>query len=117
MSPEPGPINFGGVGDIDMFPAETQAAIRRIAQAGNVVADTWAEVAPRIAADEAKVGTGFDDMSAAFREVYNLLKPQLVKLAEKVPENFEQMARTGNDIVDRYLRLTQQQVDRMRSVE
>jgi hypothetical protein len=117
MSPEPQPINFSGVGDIDMFPAETHAAVSEIYRAGRRIGDEWKKRGPELAVDEGKVNTGFDDLSTAFRNQYNALKPMLEKVASQAQQDFENMGTAGNDIVVRYLELTQQQVDRMRSLE
>jgi hypothetical protein len=117
MSPEHQPINFGGVGDIDMFPDETHAAVRKIYEAGRIIGDEWEKRGPEIAVDEGKVNTGFDDLSTGFRERYNALKPMLEKVASQAQQDFENMGTAGNDIVVRYLELTQQQVGRMRSLE
>jgi hypothetical protein len=117
MSPQPDPINFGGAGDIDMFPAETHALLREIFDAGAIFADRWGRLASAIAADENEVGTGFDDLSTTFRTQYNALKPDLETLSNNVQPSFERMGTNGNDIVVRYLEMTQQQVDQMRSLE
>jgi hypothetical protein len=117
MSPEPQPINFGSVGDMDMFPAETAAAVREIYEAGKIIGDEWRKRGPEIAFDEGKVNTGFDELSTIFREQYNARKPMLEKVANQAQDDFEKMGTAGNDIVVRYLELTQQQVDRMRSLE
>jgi hypothetical protein len=117
MSEAPQPINFGGVGDIDMYPAETNNAVIGIAEAGKIIADAWAAAGPALAADEAKVGTGLDDLSAVFRANYNATKPQLEQIATEAPANFEAMGANGNKIVLEYMQLTQQQVERLRRLQ
>ncbi|MDX6240439.1 MAG: hypothetical protein QOG10_5259 [Kribbellaceae bacterium] len=115
MSPQP--IDIGGIGDIAMFPDETRAAFRKISESGRPFGARWKVAGPALEHDEQLVNTGFDDLSTTFRKQYNALKPMLVNVADHVQENFERMGTDGNDIVDRYLELTQQQVDRMRSLE
>lgn len=112
MSPQP--INFGGVGDIDMWPAETNEAVLGIAEAGRVVADAWAAAEPAIAADVLEVGTGLDDLSAGFRRRYNEMAPQLAQIAREAPANFEAMGLNGHQIVVQYMQLTDQQIDQLR---
>jgi hypothetical protein len=111
------PINFGGVGDVDMYPAETNAVVAGIADAGRIIGTAWAAAAPAIAADEALVGTGLDDLSAGFRQRYNAIKPQLEKVAQEAEQNFQAMGANGNKIVLMYLEMTNQQVDRLRRLE
>lgn len=117
MSGAPQPINFGGVGDIDMYPAETNDAVCGIADAGKIIGDAWAAAGPALATDEGKVGGGVDDLSAAFRANYNAMKPQLEQIATEAPANFEAMGANGNKIVIEYMQLTQQQVDRLRRIQ
>jgi hypothetical protein len=114
MSEAPQPINFGGVGDVDMYPAETNDSMIGIAEAGKVVGDAWAAAAPALLADEAKVGGGLDDLSTNFRKQYAVLKPQLEKAVGEAPANFEAMGANGNQIVLQYMELTHQQIDRLR---
>ncbi|ADB29884.1 hypothetical protein Kfla_0765 [Kribbella flavida DSM 17836] len=117
MSPDPAPINLGGVGDIDIYPAETQALLQQIQQAGATFAARWAALGPAIAEDETKVGTGFDDLSTAFRNQYNELAPKLAELSNNVEGSFERMGASGHRIVAEYLELSQHQVDQMRTLE
>ncbi|WP_350279195.1 hypothetical protein [Kribbella sp. HUAS MG21] len=117
MSEAPRPISFGGAGDVDMYPAETNAAVAGIADAGKVIGAAWAAAAPAIAADEAVVGTGLDELSAGFRERYNRIKPQLEKVAQEAEHNFQAMGANGNKIVLLYMELTRQQADRLRRLE
>ena len=106
----------GTRGDLDMFPSETNAAAYAISDAGRIIGDTWKAAGPALAADEAAVGTGLDDLSAAFRQKYNASKPQLEKLAAGAEENFTKMGTNANDIVARYVELVRQQADRLRRV-
>ncbi|MGZ0149055.1 hypothetical protein ACXJJ3_18435 [Kribbella sp. WER1] len=117
MSEAPHPISTGATGDIDMYPAEANAAVSGIADAGKIIGAAWAAAAPALAADEAKVGTGMDDLSAAFRQQYNAAKPQLEKVAEGAQGNFQAMGANGNKIVMHYMELTHQQTDRLRRLE
>lgn len=110
-------INFGGVGDVDMYPEETNAAVAGIADAGKIIGTAWAAAGPAIAADETKVGTGLDDLSAGFRQRYNAIKPQLEKVAQEAEQNFQAMGANGNKIVLLYMEMTNQQVDRLRRLE
>ena len=117
MSEAPQPINFGGVGDVDMYPTETNDSMVGIAGAGKAVGDAWAAAAPALLADEGKVGGGLDDLSTNFRRQYEVLKPQLEQAVSEAPENFRNMGVGGNRIVLEYMELTRQQVDRLRRLE
>jgi hypothetical protein len=117
MSDQPQPINFGGTGDLNMLPAETNEAVVRIAESGKAIADAWANARPRLDEDEQKVGTGFDELSAGFRERYNAMKPQLEDIAVGAAPNFHAMGASGNNIVMHYMELDHQQTDRLRKLE
>jgi uncharacterized membrane protein len=104
----------GSGGDLEMFPSETSAAARAIGDAGRIIGDTWKAVGPALAADEAAVGTGLDDLSTAFRTQYNASKPQLEQLAAGAGENFTKMCTNAIEIVARYVELSNQQADRIR---
>lgn len=117
MSEAPQPINFGGIGDVDMDPGPTNAAVARIADAGQVIGDAWRSAAGELAALEGKVGGGIDDLSTGFRERYKGMKPSLEQVASGAQENFQAMGANGNQIVLEYMKLTQQQVDRLRRLE
>lgn len=117
MNPEPRPISFSASGEIAMYPAETNAALSGIADAGKIIGAAWAAAAPARAADEALVGTGLDDLSTAFRTQYNAIKPQLEDVGNQAEQNFLAMGVNGNNIVKQYLELSQQQTDRLRSLE
>ena len=106
----------GGGGDLDMFPSETTAAAHAIGDAGRIIGDIWKAAGPALAADEAAVGTGLDDLSAAFRTQYNARKPQLELLAAGAEDNFTKMATNAIEIAARYVELAQQQADRLRRV-
>jgi hypothetical protein len=114
MSPSPQPINFGGVGDIDMWPAETNDAMVGIAEAGRFIAEAWATAGPAIAADALAVGGGLDDLSVNFRKHINEQGPKLEQVAVEAPANFEAMGANGNQIVMQYMQLTHQQIDMLR---
>lgn len=117
MSEAPRPISFSPSGDIDMYPAETNAAVAGIADAGRIIGAAWAAAGPALAADEALVGTGLDDLSAKFREQYNAAKPSLEKVATEAEGNFLAMGANGNQIVMQYLEMSHQQTDRLRRLE
>ncbi|MGW6197219.1 hypothetical protein ACWF0M_13835 [Kribbella sp. NPDC055110] len=103
-------------GDLSMFPSETNAAAHAIGDAGRIIGDTWKAIGPALAADEALVGTGLDDLSATFRNDYNARKPQLEKLAADAEENFTKMGTNANEIVAKYVELQREQADRLRRV-
>ena len=110
-------ISLHGSGaDLDMLPSETNAAAHDIGDAGRIIGDTWKVIGPALAADEAAVGTGLDDLSATFRRDYNASKPQLEQLASGAEENFTKMGTNANDIVAKYVELARQQADRLRRV-
>jgi len=120
MSPEPDPqpINFDGVGDLDMLPGPAYEAVEAIYQAGKMFGPLWDTLAPSIFADEQVVTTGFDDLSVNFRDQYNPLKEAIGPIADMVERNFATFAQGGNDIIARYLELSDQiQPARMRSLE
>jgi len=102
------PINFGGVGKVEMYPAETNDAMISLQAAGRPIKETWQQVSGAIAADEAKVGTGFDDLSTAFRGQYNVLSESLKKIAAAAGDSFEKMGANGVAIVVHYLELDNQ---------
>jgi hypothetical protein len=116
-APAPQPINFGGTGSVEMYPAETNDLVLEIARAGDVIGRAWAAAGPALAADEAVVGTGFDDLSAAFRDRYTKIAPELGKLASEAPANFLAMAANGVDIVKNYLQLSHQNVESLRKLD
>lgn len=106
----------GSGGDLDMYPTETNAAAHAIGDAGRIVGDTWKAVGPALADDEAAVGTGLDDLSAAFRDSYNARKPQLEQLASGAEDNFTKMGTNANEIVAKYVELVNEQARRLREV-
>lgn len=104
----------GGGGDLDMFPSETSTAAHAIGDAGRIIGDTWKAAGPALAADEAVVGTGLDDLSTAFRTQYNASKPQLEQLAAGAEDNFTKMCTNALEIVANYIELAHQQAERLR---
>jgi hypothetical protein len=117
MADGPQPINLGNAGDIDMYPAETYTAAREIAAAGLKVRDAWRQAEAGLTADEGKIGTGFDDLSAGFRKRYTDLKPQLEKVATEAPVNFDIMGGNGVKGVEYYMELSHQQVELLRRLD
>ncbi|MFC9687724.1 hypothetical protein ACFTSF_04240 [Kribbella sp. NPDC056951] len=116
MSEAPGPIRAGGTGDISMYPMETNDAMVRLSESGKAFGDAWRLAGPLLAADEAKVGTGFDDLSAQFRTSYNDIGTKLKELAGDVEENLKAMGAKGNDIVFQKVELSHQQTGRLRRI-
>jgi hypothetical protein len=106
----------GSGGDLDMIPSETNSAAHAIGDAGRIIGDTWKAIGPALAADEAAIGTGLDDLSTAFRETYNARKPQLEQLASGAEGNFTKMGTNANEIVARYVELANEQAARLRRV-
>ncbi|MET7282304.1 hypothetical protein ABZS29_29010 [Kribbella sp. NPDC005582] len=112
----PGPIRAGGVGDIVMYPMETNAAMVQLSEAGKAFGDMWRTVGPLLAADEAKVGTGFDELSAQFRKSYNDIGTKLKELSGEVEQNLKAMGAAGNQIVHQKVELSQQQTAYLRQI-
>jgi hypothetical protein len=112
----PGPIRAGGVGDIVMYPMETNDAMVRLSEAGKAFGDAWRTAESLLAADEAKVGTGFDELSAQFRKSYNDIGPKLKELSAEVEQNIKAMGASGNQIVRQKVQLSQQQSAYLRQI-
>ncbi|WP_433165248.1 hypothetical protein [Kribbella sp. CA-247076] len=117
MSAGSGPIDFGGTGHINMFPAETDEVMSRLSVAGKPIADAWAKAKPALDADEQVVGTGLDDLSAGFRRRYNTMRPPLERTASEAGANFHAMGANGHKIVKQYVDLDQQQAERLRRLQ
>ncbi|MFI5736305.1 hypothetical protein ACIA49_39690 [Kribbella sp. NPDC051587] len=112
----PGPIRAGGVGDIVMYPMETNAAMVQLSEAGKAFGDAWRTIGPLLAADEAKVGTGFDELSSKFRTAYNDIGTKLKELAGEIEPNIKAMGANGNQIVQQKVQLSQQQAAYLRQI-
>jgi len=114
----PKPIDFGGTGDIDMYPDATFQAIQRIYQAGSDFGAVWPGLLAAIDADEQIVETGFDELSIAYRTAYNQYKPVVQQQADRVAPDLHEAGTKGNEIVANYLELTNQiQPAYMRALE
>jgi hypothetical protein len=110
MSPEPAPqpINFGGIGDLDMIPTAAHEAVKAIYQAGRIFGPVWRSLAPAIATDERAVSSGMDAMSVNFRTEYNAYKDAVGPIADEVQSNFTTLGQGGNGMIARYLELSNQ---------
>ncbi len=111
-----GPINFGGVGDIDMYPEETRAAMRRLQQAGTDFGSRWSLLSAAIRVGELGSTTGFDTLSTRFRETYNPAKPPIQQASDAASGNVGGMGSQGSDMVGKYVEAAERDVARMRSV-
>jgi len=112
-----GPINLGGAGDIDIYPEETRALMRRLQQSGVAFGDKWSTLAQSIGAGEQEANTGFDTLSVRFRAQYNPAKPDLEKLSTNVRPNLIRLGAGGNKIIEKYVAAAARDVTRMRSLE
>jgi hypothetical protein len=111
-----GPINFGGVGDIDMFPEETRAAMRRLQQAGTDFGSRWSILSAAILTGEQESTTGFDSLSKRFRETYNPAKPPIQEASDAAGANVGGIGTNGTVIVGKYLESAERDAARMRAV-
>ena len=111
-----GPINFGGVGDIDMYPDETREAMRRLQQAGTDFGLRWSLLSAAIRVGELGSSTGFDTLSTRFRETYNPAKPPIQEASDAASTNVGGMGSQGGDIVGKYVESAARDVARMRSL-
>ncbi|MEV6283159.1 hypothetical protein [Kribbella sp. NPDC051770] len=111
-----GPINFGGVGDIDMYPEQTREAMRRLEKAGTDFGTRWSLLSAAIRVGELGSTTGFDTLSVRFRETYNPAKPPIQEASDAASGNVGGMGRQGGVIVGKYVESAQRDVARMRSV-
>ncbi|TWD81327.1 hypothetical protein FB561_2439 [Kribbella amoyensis] len=112
-----GPINFGGVGDIDMHPEQTGALTRRLHDAGAVFGREVPAAEGSINAGEQEADTGFDTLSKNFRAAYNASEPQLDQLNRTVQRLLEDLGNGGTRIVAEYVQQAEQDAARMRSLE
>lgn len=107
MSPQP--VNFGGVGDIDMYPDETFRAAQQIYRSGSVFGNRWPDLLRAIDHDEQIVSVGFDDLSVAYREAYNKYKEVVPKRADEVAPKLYDAGNRGRLGVLKYLQLSEQE--------
>jgi hypothetical protein len=112
-----GPINFGGVGDIDMYPEETGEQLRRLHDSGAVFGNVRPGAEGAIRAGEQEANTGFDTLSVNFRASYEAGRPQLEQLSANVQPLLEEMGIRGATIVAEYIRHAEDDAARMRSLE
>ncbi|MEV5961953.1 hypothetical protein AB0L70_09335 [Kribbella sp. NPDC051952] len=116
MSPQP--VNFGGIGDIDMYPDDTFRASQQIYQAGGLFGSKWPGLLKAIDDDEQVVSTGFDELSVAYRAAYNAYKEVVPKQAAEVAPKLYKTADAGRRGVVEYLQLSEQdQPAYMRALE
>lgn len=111
-----GPINFGGVGDIDMYPEETRAVMQRLQQAGTDFGSRWSLLSAAIRVGELGSTTGFDTLSTRFRETYNPAKPPIQEASDATANNVGGLGTQGSGIVGKYVEAAARDVARMRSV-
>jgi hypothetical protein len=112
-----GPINFGGVGDIDMFPDETGAQMRRLFDAGKIFGDALPAANAAIDKGEQEANTGFDTLSVDFRASYKAYETELDKLSPGIQPMVENLGSSGTRIVGEYLQHADEDAARMRSLE
>ena len=112
-----GPINFGGVGDIDMYPDETDALMRQVCDAGALFGQTKSAATAAIEQGEQEANTGYDTLSVNFRASYGAGEVQLKQLSENVQPLMEHMGSSGAKIVQEYIKHADEDAARMRSLE
>ncbi|MEV8378402.1 hypothetical protein AB0P21_37030 [Kribbella sp. NPDC056861] len=112
-----GPINFGGIGDIDMYTEETSALLRRLYESGKPFGDALPGATGTIEAGEREADTGFDTLSTNFRASYNASDEQLKQLSKNVKPLLEHMGTQGAKIVAEYIQHAADDAARMRSLE
>jgi hypothetical protein len=112
-----GPINIGGVGDIEIHPEETEALMRRLHDAGAIFGRLVPPAEAVIASGEQEANTGFDTLSTAFRNAYNASDDQLKQLFGSVQPLFEDLGNRGSEIVVGYVQQAERDAARMRSLE
>ncbi|MEU4193260.1 hypothetical protein AB0E69_15290 [Kribbella sp. NPDC026611] len=107
MSPQP--VNFGGVGDIEMYPDDTFRAAQVIYQAGTIFGNAFPGLLAAIDHDEQVVSTGFDALSIAYRDAYNKYKEVVPKRAAQVAPDLYDAGNRGRLGVTKYLQLSEQE--------
>lgn len=112
-----GPINIGGVGDIEIYPEQTEALMRRLHATGATFGRQVPPAEVAIEVGEQEANTGFDKLSSDFRAAYNASEPQLKQLNRAVRPLLQEMADRGSEIVAQYVQQAEQDAARMRSLE
>lgn len=87
------PINFGGVGDIDMLPRPTYDGAKLIFEAGLRFAPQWQAALSAIRGEERQLGKG--RLGAAFIANYNGLEEQLTPAVSAVAPTYVLMGQAG----------------------
>jgi hypothetical protein len=113
----PGPINFGGVGDIDMYPDETGAILRQLYDSAASFRDALPAATAAITSGEQEANTGFDTLSVNFRASYGAGELQLEQLSKNVQPLVEHLGIAGAKIVAEYIQHADEDAARMRSLE
>ncbi|MFI5713009.1 hypothetical protein [Kribbella sp. NPDC051620] len=103
MADAPQPINLGGLGDIDMYPIETQAAARLVHQAGKAFATVWDATVQHILDAEKMLGQGADELGKTFRASYNPFSSTVIPAARQIDPTYDGLAGAGSKAVVRYL--------------
>ncbi|WBQ08438.1 hypothetical protein [Kribbella sp. CA-293567] len=112
-----GPINFGNVGDVDMFPEQTGGLMRRLTAAPEPFSEGLARNNPIIAAGEEEARTDYSELAKTFRANYNASVDQINELSSQVAKIFEGAGANGNQIVSEYVAHSQRDVERLRRLE
>jgi hypothetical protein len=112
-----GPINFGDVGDIDMWPDETGALMRRFQAAGRAFADQLPAAQRAIDDGEKEANTGFDTLSKNFRASYNAGELDLETLSKNVQPLLDRMGALGLASVGKYVEQAARDAARMKALD
>ncbi|MFF1817241.1 hypothetical protein ACFVWG_08085 [Kribbella sp. NPDC058245] len=111
-----GPINFGGIGDIDMYPDQTGALMRRLEAAGVAFGSQLPTLLQTINRGEQEANTGFDTLSKNFRLNYNASANQLKTLTGNVQPMLVRIATEGIRVVAEYVQHAENEAATMRRV-
>jgi F0F1-type ATP synthase membrane subunit b/b' len=112
-----GPINFGNIGDVDMYPEQTGALMRGLSDAAEPFEGARAKNNPIIAAGEEAARTDYSELAKTFRANYNASVDQINELSAMVAKIFEAAGANGTQIVSEYVAHSEREVQRMRRLE
>ena len=98
-----GAVNFGGYGDVDMYPYETMDAARLVFDAGHVFAEAWGRLLGPIEAAEEQLGNG--PLAENYVASYNSVEAVVKSGAASVGPTYEGLGSSGAKAVTTYVQI------------